>query len=515
MMILHLAVAWLALAAAGQSAPHDVALVVPARASHGHDQGETQTARQTAARVGRMLDELQIPCERLSEAALCDETLKTRRIIILAYSPKLSDEATRRWQISREQAASFWSATPCRRSWPRCSASTMWNMCGSGAGQFAEIRCDDAQVAGLPPSIRQDSWNITVARPAGFGARIVGRWYDDAGQPTGRAALLLSDRGALVGHILLGDDWQGKKQLLAALLGHWSPPLWRGMAQAAIEHAGAVGHCRDFQQTADAVRDQGDRTALPHLDAAVQALAAARAQFARERFVASFASANRARQELVAAYLRSQPSLPREGRAAWNHSGTGAFPGDWDRSARLLAKNGFNMILPNMLWGGLAHYPSEVLPPSDVFRHYGDQIEQCTAAASKHGLEVHVWKVYFNLAGARRSSWRSCAARVARRLPCTAGRWTGYARRTRRTGGWKWRAWWKSSASIASPVCIWITFVIRTGSVLLRRLPAAVRGRLGPPRGQLAAGLFQRPAEGGIQRLALPADHATGGGRAS
>ena len=61
-MILHLAVAWLALAAAGQSGAHDVALVVPARASHGHDQGETQTARQTAAR-GRMLDELQIPCD--------------------------------------------------------------------------------------------------------------------------------------------------------------------------------------------------------------------------------------------------------------------------------------------------------------------------------------------------------------------------------------------------------------------------------------------------------------------
>jgi len=34
------------------------------------------------------------------------------------------------------------------------------------------------------------------------------------------------------------------------------------------------------------------------------------------------------------------------------------------------------MILPNMLWGGLAHYPSDVLPPSAQFRKYGDQIEQ-------------------------------------------------------------------------------------------------------------------------------------------
>lgn len=88
---------------------------------------------------------------------------------------------------------------------------------------------------------------------------------------------------------------------------------------------------------------------------------------------------------------------PREGRAMWNHSGTGAYPGDWERSAKLLADNGFNMILPNMLWGGVAHYASDVLPRSATFKKYGDQIEQCCVAAKKHGIEVHVWKVDFNL----------------------------------------------------------------------------------------------------------------------
>ena len=169
-MILHLAVAWLALAAAGQSAPHDVALVVPARASHGHDQGETQTARQTAARVGRMLDELQIPCERLSEAALCDETLKTRRIIILAYSPKLSDEATSALANFARAGGKLLVcyALPAKLA-EVLGFDHVEYVRQQRAGQFAEIRCDDAQVAGLPPSIRQDSWNITVARPAGFG----------------------------------------------------------------------------------------------------------------------------------------------------------------------------------------------------------------------------------------------------------------------------------------------------------------------------------------------------------
>ena len=55
-------------------------------------------------------------------------------------------------------------------------------------------------------------------RPA-INARVIGRWYDDAGQPTGRAALLLSDRGAFLSHVILADDREGKKQMLAGAAG--------------------------------------------------------------------------------------------------------------------------------------------------------------------------------------------------------------------------------------------------------------------------------------------------------
>jgi uncharacterized lipoprotein YddW (UPF0748 family) len=99
----------------------------------------------------------------------------------------------------------------------------------------------------------------------------------------------------------------------------------------------------------------------------------------------------------------SAASPPREGRAMWNHSGTGAYPGDWERTAKLLADSGFNMVLPNMLWGGVAHYPSDLLPRSGTFQKFGDQIAQCCTAAKKHGLEVHVWKVNFNLITAPKS----------------------------------------------------------------------------------------------------------------
>ena len=91
-----------------------------------------------------------------------------------------------------------------------------------------------------------------------------------------------------------------------------------------------------------------------------------------------------------------------EGRAFWNHSGTGAYPGDWERTAKALQAGGFNMILPNQLWAGRADYPSKLLPQSETFRKYGDQVAQCVAAAHRHGLQVHVWKVNFNLGNAPR-----------------------------------------------------------------------------------------------------------------
>jgi uncharacterized lipoprotein YddW (UPF0748 family) len=97
---------------------------------------------------------------------------------------------------------------------------------------------------------------------------------------------------------------------------------------------------------------------------------------------------------------KDSPAPTREAHAVWNHSGTGAYPGDWERSAKLLQENGFNTVFPNMLWAGTAHYASDILPHSETFRKYGDQIEQCCKAAKKHGLEVHVWKVNFNLANA-------------------------------------------------------------------------------------------------------------------
>ena len=265
-------------------------------------------------------------------------------------------------------------------------------------GQFAEIRFQTAGIAGLPASVQQDSWNILVPRPTGFNARIVGLWYDDTGHATGRAALLLSDRGAFFSHIILPDDREGKKQMLAALLGHFSPPLWRRMAQAQLDRAGRVGHCSNFQETAASVKADGGPEARRILDAAGETLAAARRDFDAGRFVEAASAARRGHDQLAEAYLRAQPRASAKPAPCGTIRARGRIPATGTAPPGLLARNGFNMILPNMLWGGQAHYASDVLPRSETFRKFGDQIAQCVAAAKRYHLEVHVWKVHYNLA---------------------------------------------------------------------------------------------------------------------
>jgi len=106
-----------------------------------------------------------------------------------------------------------------------------------------------------------------------------------------------------------------------------------------------------------------------------------------------------ARAALQNAYYLCQTSQSPEFRAVWTSS-TGPYPGDWDRSIRVLVRNGFTAVIPNMLSAGLAHYDSAILPHSQNFLTYGDQIAQCVEAAHRYGLEVHVWKVNWNLSSA-------------------------------------------------------------------------------------------------------------------
>jgi len=370
-----------------------VAVVVPAKPPADHDQNEWKSAEENAKMVAKMLDETGIGADLLDESAIADGALAQRRAAVLPYNPNLGGPCVvaleRFVHAGGKLVVCYW--LPDR----------LGKLLGFGPGsyvrqqrdgQFAEMRFDASDIEGMPKSVHQKSWNITAAEPVGHNARVIGRWFDEAGQPVGQPAVLLSDRGAWLSHIVLPDDREGKKRLLTALLGHLCPPLWKALAQNHLDRMGRVGHCDGMETLLAHLKASGAA-----LDDAQRVIDRAGKQFSQGEYAQAVDTSRQARDLLVETYLRSVESPSREGRAVWNQSGTGAYPGDWDRSAKLLAQNGFNMVLPNMLWGGMAHYPSDVLPRSATFEKYGDQVAQCCAAAKKHGLEVHVWKVNYYL----------------------------------------------------------------------------------------------------------------------
>ena len=75
----------------------------------------------------------------------------------------------------------------------------------------------------------------------------------------------------------------------------------------------------------------------------------------------------------------------------------GLYPGDWAKTTRFLAQSGITAVFPNMLWAGAAHFPSKYVSQIEKSKPFGDQMAQCVQAARAENLEIHVWKVCWNL----------------------------------------------------------------------------------------------------------------------
>ncbi len=359
------------------------------------DDKEYQSTESIAKRMEAILRETGIGVDLLSEDALLAGALGDRPLAILPHNARLAKESS----AALESYVSNGGKLFLSYSLPAGIADVLGFKKGTyygekNPGDFAAIQFDAKDVPGLPDRVKQNSWNIITAEPVAHNARIIGHWLDAGGNSTEKAAMLLSDRGAFLSHIMLTDDPEGKTAMLTAILGKLNPGLWEEAARNAQFDSEKTGHCNTVQELAKFVGNgKGGQKFIESKTAMAHSSKLAKEGNAFD----SYSVALHARKLRAQAYLMSHSSREVEARAFWNHSGTGAYPGDWERTTREMAAGGLNMILPNMLWGGLAHYPSDVLPRSKTFEKYGDQIEQCVVAGKKNGIEVHVWKVNFNL----------------------------------------------------------------------------------------------------------------------
>ena len=362
--------------------------------------GEARAVAECAQRVTRLLDGLGQPYMVLSDLDVTAERLRDREIVILPFSPGMSDSVARRiaaFVQSGGKVACFYHVHPYLREAVGITGGA--HVRQKYRGYFHSIRPSAKPLVGLPDQTRQASWNIHRAQPVAGKARVAAWWFDDKGTSTGEPALVVSDRCAFLTHILLPDDPANKARLLLAMLGHLQPKLWADAAEAAMRQIGRLGPYRDFAAAEKDLRRQAgaDPAALAVLDDVKAIRDRAEKLRAEGKFSESVAAAGRARTRMVGAYCAVQKPRKGEHRALWCHSAFGVAGMSWDQAIKRLADNGFTAVLPNMLWGGVAFYRSEVLPVSPQVKDKGDQVALCVAACKKYGLECHVWKVNYNM----------------------------------------------------------------------------------------------------------------------
>lgn len=324
------------------------------------------------------------------------------RLVILPYHPALPDDLVRRLAAFVEgggRVLGFYDLPPALgkalgiRTGRYVKASEIQG--GIGGIQFA----GGGPVRGLPAALRQDSGNVLDLVPAGHDARPLGWWATGAGSRTEHTALVVSARGAWLGHVYLARDTANGRRLMLALVGHFLPDAWQRAADRQLRSVTEGISAMSFETTLEHLRAKasGNPAGREALDRAADLYRSAGTSCHAARYPECIADLERCREELARAVMLLQRPPARERRGAWCHRGYGIAGQTWAQTARQMAAGGLNMLLVNVATAGEADYPSQVIAASPTCRDRGDQLRACCDACAPLGIEVHAWKLCFSL----------------------------------------------------------------------------------------------------------------------
>jgi uncharacterized lipoprotein YddW (UPF0748 family) len=370
--------------------------------------GQADTVQNSTDSMSRILDKTGLEFGVINDRDIESGVLSGCKLAIFPYNPNISQkeiESIRQF-VNDGGKLMYFYMLPDEIAELLGLEKSGW-MREEYSGQFDSISMDAKEVDGLPESIAQGSWNTTTVKPKTSETRVIGKWVDSQGKVSERPAITINKNGMFMGHVLLSGDPENKKQMLLALFGEMLPEMRQKLSKIIIQNTGKMGGLENLEAVNNLIKSNlqsatkdREKQVLNHLDKSSKLLTMAEKASKKNKFGKVLKISNDAATELQEAFLLSFPSREGEFRALWCHSAFGIPGYNWDKAIEHIKNNGFNVIVPNMLWGGLAYYPSDVLPVAKEVADKGDQILQCLEACRKYGVQIHVWKVNWNLSNA-------------------------------------------------------------------------------------------------------------------
>ena len=305
-----------------------------------------------AENVSATLESLGVETVIVADTDLSDEILAPVRALVLPYNPSIPSNAVaavRRFVLGGRKMLGCYSL-------PKEVADIL-GVKLSGTVCPPDVKSPAISgffrkgggLEGQPEFVPQASWITCVAEPR-VGAAVVAMWGADRRRPLKWPALVRASTGIYMAHVWLGGTSGMQGALMRSIACELSPEL-RGKIDAR--------------------------------------------EAAREK-----------RQGEIRSWLARRPSRKGEHRAFWCHSARGMGGGyDWDATARFLRRTGFNTVVANLCWAGVAFYDSKVLPVHSGVATRGDALEECLAACRRHGVQCHVWKVCWNMGASAPASF--------------------------------------------------------------------------------------------------------------
>ena len=375
-------------------------------------ESERRYAKALAGHVQRWYAEAGIEAELVADGALAAQRDLRLAVMVDCYAPPERVLAAVRTQLGRgARVAVCYSAS---KPLANLFGLTLGSYVRSDRGDWSRMSFESERPKGAPIEILQTSTNLFTVRAKDGGARPMAWWCNRAGKRTEVAWWRVRANSYWMTHILSGDgDERGKQRLLLAMAAEAVPGTWRKAAKHLYAQT-----LPELNGLADRIREGSPRylhsrtelAARKRQIAAIQQLIDRQRKAVEARLKEDSAGAYQAvadlRDLVHRAYGLTYWSRAGEFCGVWDHSGQGLYPGDWPRTAKLLASHGITDVYVNVAGGGFALYPSKILPQ----RGTEDALSQAIAACRKEGLRVHAWILCFSLERAANAAIRKQAA---------------------------------------------------------------------------------------------------------